>query len=116
MNERSEQSGRTDCGSSPLLSGLSVRPDDCPVTRSVRAALYATDLQPTEDDVIGLVISIKEDLIDPIYDRLTVMREEATAARRESWDRRDSDPMPHRHYGREQALSQALGVIEDLAR
>jgi len=43
-------------------SGLTVKPDDCPITKTVRAAFYATDLEPSEDDVLGMVISIKEDM------------------------------------------------------
>lgn len=42
-------------------SGLTRRPDDCEVTKTVRAALHATDLWPSEDDVIGIVISLYED-------------------------------------------------------
>ena len=54
-------------------NGLTVRPDDCPVTRTVRAALYATSLNPTEDDVIGIVAAIKEDGPD-WHDRPTEKR------------------------------------------
>lgn len=43
------------------MSGLTIKPDDCPVTRTIRAALYATELSPSEDDVIGIVVALKED-------------------------------------------------------
>jgi len=48
-----------------------------------------------------------------VYDRISEMRDEATAARREAWPRREHDPMAQRHYGREQALSQVLALLEN---
>jgi len=42
-------------------NGITVKNGDCPVTSTVRAALYCTDLKPSEDDVAGIVASIKED-------------------------------------------------------
>lgn len=42
-------------------NGLAVQEDDCPVTSSVRAALYCTDLKPSEDDVMSIVSAITSD-------------------------------------------------------
>lgn len=43
-------------------SGLTVRQDDCPITKTIRAGFYSSDNHPTEDDVQNLVIAIREDI------------------------------------------------------
>lgn len=48
-------------GCPKVMSGLAVRQEDCPITKTVRAALYCTSLKPTEDDVLTIVNAIKED-------------------------------------------------------
>ena len=57
------------------MSGLAVKPDDCEITRTIRAALYATDLEPSEDDVIGIVNAIREDHGRPLQALAQEIRE-----------------------------------------
>ena len=54
--------------------------------------------------------------VQELHARILILRNEAADARKGLWRLREFDPekMAYRHYGREQALSQVLSMMEEL--